>query len=110
MLKKINIVYSLAYGFILSGLFVMGFMMVVILSFPTDSTHFEYIFTKFVWFILFFLLIACLISNIVYLKKKDFEEEKFARIKSFIYTMLCGLILAIPFYILWAFITEPIYI
>lgn len=109
MLKKINIVYSLLYGFILSGLFVMGFMMIVILSFPADSTHFEYIFTKFIWFVLFFFLIICLVSNIVYLKNNHFSEEKFAKIKSFIYTILCGLIFAIPFYFLWVLITEHIY-
>lgn len=107
--NKVNIIFSMIYGFLLSGLFVFSFMAMCVSAFHADFSHLEFVFTKIMLYGLFFLLLGCFLCHVLFLRKKDFAGEKFARIKNFVFTTLFSVIFAVPFYLIWCLPVNFVY-
>ena len=106
-MKKMVVLFSIFYGFLVSGLLVHFFMLIVVSSFPTDFTHFEHIFTKIVLLILILFLFVTILCHIIKLKRLLIIKKE--KICMFLYSLFLGFLFTIPLYFLWAFLSDFIY-
>ena len=106
-MKKMVVLFSIFYGFLVSGLLVHFFMFIAVSSFPTDFTHFEHIFTKIALLILILFLLVTILCHIIKLKRLSITIKE--KVCMFLYSLFLGLLFTIPLYFVWAFLSHFIY-